>query len=275
MGDLITMGNNIKVHGYNPSQMGEGLVKINNGQIVTSSRQIAEAFGKQHRHVLRDIRDMLGGLPKIGHTPPMFYESSYINEQNGQSYPEYLMNRDGFSLLVMGFTGKAAMEWKLRYISAFNQMEAELNRINNNLPDFSNPVEAARAWADEAEKNQKLIAQLEEAKPKLAFYDAVDKSINDISIGTLAKILRQNGINIGRNRMFEWLRDNDYLIKSGVDKNRPMQVWVDKGFFRVKEWHAVSDDGTVTRFTTYVTGKGQTYFVNKFLDERKMQKCLS
>lgn len=275
MGDLITMENNIKVHGYNPSQMGEGLVKINNGQIVTSSRQIAEAFGKRHDHVTRDIKNILKGLPNFGDTPSMFYKSSYINKQNGQSYPEYLMNRDGFSLLVMGFTGKAAMEWKLRYISAFNQMEAELNRINNNLPDFFNPVEAARAWADEAEKNQKLIAQLEEAKPKLAFYDAVDKSVNDISIGTLAKILRQNSINIGRNRMFEWLRDNDYLIKSGLDKNRPMQVWIDKGLFRVKEWHTVSNDGTITRFTTYVTGKGQTYFVNKFLMEGKRQRCLS
>lgn len=85
---------------------------------------MAEKFGKRHDRVLRAIENLLLGLPKIEETPKMFWKSFYIEEQNGQRYPKYIMNRDGFSLLVMGFTGKDALEWKLQYIKAFNQMES-------------------------------------------------------------------------------------------------------------------------------------------------------
>ena len=77
---------------------------------------------------MRDIKNLLEGMLKIEQTS-MFHKTTYINEQNGQSYPMYLMNRDGFSLLVMGFTGAKALEWKLKYIEAFNAMEKELNNI--------------------------------------------------------------------------------------------------------------------------------------------------
>ena len=101
------------------------LVMIMRGDAVVSSRQIAEHFRKNHFHVLRDIKNLIGGISKIGETPTakMFYKSTYIEEQNGEEYPMYYMNRDGFSLLVMGFTGKKALEWKLKYIAAFNAME--------------------------------------------------------------------------------------------------------------------------------------------------------
>ena len=90
-----------------------------------SSREIAELCEKRHDHVMRDIEDIMRGLPKNGDTP-MFYKTEYVHEQNGQSYPMYLMNRDGFTLLAMGFNGKAALEWKLKYIAAFNEMEKKL-----------------------------------------------------------------------------------------------------------------------------------------------------
>lgn len=99
------------------------LVHIDNQQAVTDSRNVALHFGKEHRHVLDAIRNLQKGMPKIGQTPSMFFETTYTNEQNGQTYPMYLMNRDGFSLLVMGFTGAKALEWKLKYIDAFNAME--------------------------------------------------------------------------------------------------------------------------------------------------------
>lgn len=103
------------------------LVTVYNHQLVTDSRQVADRFGKSHRHVLDAIRNLEKGMPKIGQTP-MFYETTYVNEQNGQTYPMYLMNRDGFSLLVMGFTGKAALEWKLKFLEAFNAMEKEIRK---------------------------------------------------------------------------------------------------------------------------------------------------
>lgn len=109
------------------------ILATQNGEPVASSRQIAESFGKDHNHVLRDIKALLEGMPKNGQTP-MFYKTEYTHEQNGQSYPVYLMNRDGFTLLAMGFTGKAALEWKLKYIAAFNAME---KKLKENQPDLS------------------------------------------------------------------------------------------------------------------------------------------
>lgn len=104
--------------------MNEIILSTQNGEPVASSRQIAENFGKEHKHVLRDIENLIGGESKIG-LSSMFFKSEYISAQN-KKLPEYLMNRDGFSLLVMGFTGKAALEWKLKYIAAFNEMEKQL-----------------------------------------------------------------------------------------------------------------------------------------------------
>lgn len=95
------------------------LVHLENDEAVCSSLEVAEKFGKRHDNILRSI----GGLLKNVETQKMFKKSMYIDNQNKQEYPMYLMNRDGFSLLVMGFTGKKALDWKLKYINAFNQME--------------------------------------------------------------------------------------------------------------------------------------------------------
>ncbi len=95
------------------------LVHLEHDEAVCSSLEVAEKFGKRHNNVLRSI----GGLLKNEETKKMFKKSVYIDNQNKQEYPMYLMNRDGFSLLVMGFTGKKALDWKLKYINAFNQME--------------------------------------------------------------------------------------------------------------------------------------------------------
>lgn len=99
-------------------------------RVVVTSRSVAEYFEKRHDHVIRDIKNIIGGLPKIGDTPELFFETTYVSEQNGQKYPMFLMNRDGFSLLTMGFTGEKALSWKLKYISAFNQMEDMLKRLS-------------------------------------------------------------------------------------------------------------------------------------------------
>ena len=98
----------------------EELVYLKNDEAVCSSLQVSEKFGKRHDNVMQSIR----GLLKNEETHEMFKKSSYIEEQNNQRYPMYLMNRDGVSLLVMGFTGKKALDWKLQYIKAFNQMES-------------------------------------------------------------------------------------------------------------------------------------------------------
>lgn len=105
--------------------MNDIILSTQNGEPVASSRDVAKRFGKEHNHVLRDIKALEEGVSKNGQTP-MFFKSEYTHPQNHQKYPMYLMNRDGFSLLAMGFTGKEAVQWKLKYIEAFNQMEKQL-----------------------------------------------------------------------------------------------------------------------------------------------------
>lgn len=102
------------------------LVKIVNlnGESVVSSRQVAEHFEKEHFHVTRDIEHLIKGISKNGDTPSKYFiMDAYKNEQNKQWYKEYLLTKDGFSLLVMGFSGARALEWKLKYIDAFNKLE--------------------------------------------------------------------------------------------------------------------------------------------------------
>lgn len=112
--------------------------------------------------------------------------------------------------------------------------------------------------------------EIERMKPKEVFADAVKTSHTSILVGDLAKILKQNGIEIGPKRLFEWLRNNGYLIKrNGTDRNMPTQKAMEMGLFEVKESAINNPDGSVRiTKTTKVTGKGQLYFINKFLGER-------
>lgn len=121
------------------------------------------------------------------------------------------------------------------------------------------------------EKNELIAMQdsrIQEMRPKEIFADAVSASHTSILIGDLAKLICQNGYQIGQKRLFEWLRENNFLIKSGSSRNMPQQRYVEQGLFEVKESNIQNPDGSVriTR-TTKVTGKGQVYFVNKFLHE--------
>ena len=114
------------------------LVQVTDGQVVVSSRRVAENFGKEHKHVLQSIRDILVAEKSA---TKFFGESKH--EYRGQTFPEYLMNRDGFSLLVMGFTGKKALEWKIKYIQAFNAMEEELRKPKA-IPEKNSVLQSKR-----------------------------------------------------------------------------------------------------------------------------------
>jgi phage antirepressor YoqD-like protein len=125
-------------------------------------------------------------------------------------------------------------------------------------------------------ERDKIIEQkqerIEQMKPKAIFADAVATSHTSILIGDLAKLICQNGYQIGQKRLFEWLRNNGYLCKSGSSRNMPMQRYVEQGLFEVKESNVQNPDGSVriTR-TTKITGKGQLYFVNKFLGRENVE----
>lgn len=241
------------------------LVEIRNNQVVVDSRSVAKNFNKEHRNVVRDIENLVRkDVLKIEH----MFKAVVVEDSYGRKQRAYYMNRDGFSLLVMGFTGAEAIEWKLKYIEAFNSMEKKLKNPLS-LPNFSNPAEAARAWADQFEKRKQAEALNEANRPKVIFAEAVSASKTSILVGELAKILRGNGIPIGQRRFFQWLRENGYLIKrKGTDYNMPTQRSMELGLFEIKEGSYVNGDGVnVITKTPKLTGKGQNYFINKFLKE--------
>lgn len=115
--------------------------------------------------------------------------------------------------------------------------------------------------------------KIEQDRPKVIFADAVSASKTSILIGDLAKLICQNGVQIGQKRLFDWLRKNDYLIKSGSSRNMPQQRYVEQGLFGIKESTYIDGNGcNITTKTPVVTGKGQIYFVNKFLSTGR---CIS
>lgn len=143
------------------------------GRPAVSSRQLAESFGKRHDHVMRDIEALVKSIPRNGDTPILFYKTTYTHEQNGQSYPMYLMGRDGFSLLAMGFTGKAALEWKLKYIAAFNAMEQQLEQQQPALSDLSPElrclIRLEQQQKQQAQEIVRLNQQLDQLQGMRAF----------------------------------------------------------------------------------------------------------
>ena len=128
-------------------------------------------------------------------------------------------------------------------------------------------INLATQLKKEQEQRKQLQVENEQMKPKALFADAVSTSNSSILIGQLAKILRQNGVNIGQNRLFAWMRKNGYLGTRGSNRNVPTQRSMELGLFKTKETVINHSDGhTTVNITTKVTGKGQQYFINKFLN---------
>ena len=132
-------------------------------------------------------------------------------------------------------------------------------------------IQLAQNLKDEQEKRRALEVKVEAQRPKVLFAESVEAAKTSILIGELAKLLKQNGINIGQNRLFEWLRNNGYLIKrQGSDYNMPTQRAMEMGLFEIKETTITHSDGHIhVSKTPKVTGKGQVYFVNLFLSKEE------
>lgn len=242
--------------------------KTEKGTPVTDSLKVAQVFDKRHDNVLKSIRNICRpqNVGEQTEQSKWFYESSYI-DANGVKRPMFIMNRDGFSLLAMGLTGVKAMQFKVGFIEQFNQMERIVQEVKAASPaipqSFSEALRLAASQAEQIEQQQK---QLEAQAPKVLFAQSVETAKQSVLIGELAKILCQNGIETGERRLFQWLRDNHYLCSVGERYNQPTQKAMEMGLFEMKKTTINKPSGeTIVSTTTKVTGKGQIYFVNKFL----------
>lgn len=225
--------------------------------------------GDEPWFVAKDVADTLGyqnGSRDVNrHTDEEDRTKTMVFDGN-QNKETILINESGLYSLVLSSKLPNAKQFKrwvtsdvLPSIRKYGSYSMDIPRT---LPD------ALKAYANEIEAHNKTKALLEEQKPKVVFADAVNTSHTSILVGELAKLLRQNGYNIGQNRLFERLRNDGYLIKCGSSKNIPTQKSMDMKLFEIKETTIVNSDGTlrITK-TPKVTGKGQIYFINRFMSE--------
>lgn len=248
LADEPVESNEIKneIEGETKKMTNEQLVTIINNQAVVSSRQVAESFGKEHRNVTASIRDILGAEKSATN---FFHETSF--EYRGQKFPEYLMNRDGFTLLAMGFNGHKALQWKLKYIQAFNEMEEQLKNTFKLPQTYKEALVALVEQVGENEKllevNQGLELKVSELEPKATHYDQWINGTGYYSLNTVAKLL-----GTGRNRLIKQLKTLGFLTKERV----PYQRHMGNGKFVVKVVNLPTGYSTKT---TLVSPKGVEY----------------
>lgn len=219
-------------------------------------KDVATALGYKNTRqaILTNVMDEDKGVHSVD-TPSGKQEMTVINES-------------GLYALIFGSKLDSAKRFKHWVTSEVlpsirkHGMYAVDELVNN--PELL--IKVATELKEEREKNKRLEADNERMKPKEIFADAVATSRQSILIGQLAKLICQNGHEIGQQRLFRWMRENGYLMKHGSNYNMPMQRYVEQGLFEIKESSVTNPDGSVrlTR-TTKVTGKGQQYFINKFL----------
>lgn len=220
-----------------------------------SSLEIAELTGKRHDHVIRDIRTLLSQ----GVAAPNFGESTY-KDANQQDRPCFNLTKKGCLILASGYDAKL----REKIIDRWEELEIEKRNGGFKVP--SSFAEALRLAAVQMEQIEQQQKQLEEDKPKVLFAEAVSTSQRSCLVSELAKIISQNGIAIGQNRLFVWMRKNGYLCNKGQYYNQPTQKAMELGLFEIKKTTITKPDGDVIITTTSkVTGKGQIYFVNKFI----------
>ncbi len=191
-------------------------------------------------------------------------------------YPT-IINESGLYSLVLSSKLPTAKKFK-RWVTSEvipsirkHGMYATQSTVEQMLADPDTAIRLLNEIKSEREQRKALQKQIEEQKPAVIFTDAVVTSKNSILIGELAKLLKQNGIKMGQNRLFEWMRQNGYLIRrQGSDYNMPTQKSMELGLFEIKETCITHSDGHIhVSKTSKVTGKGQVYFINKILRYEK------
>lgn len=193
-------------------------------------------------------------------------------EDAGQSREMTIINESGLYSLILSSKLPTAKQFK-RWVTSevlpnIRKHGAHMTpeTIEKVLADPDTIIQIATQLKEERAKRMQAEVVIEQQKPQVLFAKAVETSETSILVGQLAKLLTQNGISIGQNRLFAWLRDNGYLGKKGAHYNEPTQYAVERGWFEVVERTVPKPDGSViVSRTTKVTGKGQIYFINKLL----------
>lgn len=203
--------------------MKELVFKGDNNRIFTNSLLVAEKFNKQHKHVIESIKRIIDSADI---SAQYFVSTTYV-DSSGKSNIMYVMNRDGFTLLVMGFTGDKALQFKLDYIEAFNRMEEQIKTGDFQIPQsFSEALMLAAKQQEQIEQANRTISKLQ---PKADFADKAFETSDKVDIGMAAKILK---LGFGRNILFKKLKEIGVFFSN---RNEPKQKYINAGYFEMTE----------------------------------------
>lgn len=234
-----------------------------NASLKTNSRIIAEAFGKEHRNVVRDVRALIDGSPEWGVLN--FEQTPYVDAQNGQTYQMYEMTRDGYSMLVMGFTGKKAMDWKIKFLAAFNAMEEKLRAETRAATiDLNDPSQLVPLLTSYAQRTQIAEAKVIEMTPKAEAFDRLDTVEGALSVRPAAKVL-----GMPEHKFKTWLQMNRWAFRQ--NGQGPLQAYADKrncGYLDHKLGEYTGKDGDArVSITLMITPKGMARLAQIFAKE--------
>ena len=229
------------------------------------------------KDVVEGVGNIWSGVTRIEHVPEEWRGVSSVVNPSGIQEMQVLFEQGVYFYLARSdkpaaipFQKRIAVEILLSIRKHGAYMTAQ--KIEEILNDPDMIINLAQTLKKEQAKARELAAQVAEDRPKVLFADSVSASHTSILIGELAKLLRQNGIDIGQNRLFERLREEGYLMKEGSSRNMPTQRAMDMGLFEVKETTINRSDGGIDiKRTSKVTGRGQVFFVNKFCGQNTAQ----
>lgn len=234
------------------------LIAVNLDTQTISARELHKALGIERRFSAWFEANSQGFIEGEDFTSVL--SGTVVNNGAKRDLQDYEMSVDMVKhICLMSRTekGKQCRQYLIDLEKAWNTPEQVFARALKMADQTINKLKS---------ENHAIAEKIEQDKPKTIFADAVSTSHTSILVGDLAKLICQNGVQIGQKRLFDWLRKNNYLIKSGSSRNMPQQRYLEQGLFEIKESSVQNPDGSVriTR-TPKVTGKGQVYFVNKFL----------
>lgn len=242
----------------------ENLIPVNydSEQPTVSARDLHEGLGIKSKYA-----DWFKNMSAYGFTENIDYTTFSKNLENGGRIIEHIISVDMAKQICMiqrSEKGRLYRQYFLDLEKAWNTPEQVFARA---LRMADKTIESLKA------DNAVLLENVERMRPKEVFADAVSASQTSILIGELAKLLRQNGIEIGQRRLFSWMRENGFLLKRGSSRNMPSQKGMELGLFEIKEGSYINGVGeNIITKATKVTGKGQQYFINKFLQCQELTK---
>ena len=237
------------------------LIKITeqNGKKAVSAREL-HTFLESKQEFANWIKNRIEKYGFIENQDFEVFDNFIKNPNGGRPLTEYALSIDCAKEISMVEGNEKGKQARRYFIECEKQLQNNVYQIPQS---YSEALKLAYEQSIKIESQQKLI---EEQAPKVLFTNAVIGSQSSCLIGELAKIITQNGYEIGQNRLFEWLRNNNYLGKIGERRNIPNQQYVEQGLFELKKGTRSGNDGVMhTTITPKVTGKGQVYFINKFL----------